>query len=153
MFSGNTINGYWMKLMESFINTSLGAAALVTLVWLVQVTWRNSTLSFWHVFPQSLEVVAFLRTALRSFLFAMWSRVGTVLFYSDMYAHQVWWFQPLWKLQYAVFRLSCNYFIKGHATGRMDTILLFPPNLIHTFFLKLWHDDVENWYYRVRHLL
>ena len=29
----------------------------------------------------------------------------------------------------------------------------FPPNLVYISFLKLWHDNMENWKYKVRQFI
>ena len=95
-----------------------------------------------------------------NFLIFTWSRdnfmwhVGMVVFHSDMYSH-VQWLQPSSELLYDVFNFSHDHLIKDHVIGRLGTISSFLQNLFHILypFLKLWHNSIENWYYKVGKLL
>ena len=33
------------------------------------------------------------------------------------------------------------------------TTYLFPQNSVQKYFFGIWHDDVENWYYKLKQLL
>ena len=102
-------------------------------------------------------MVALLKVALRIFTWSrnnfMW-HVGMVVFHSDMYSH-VQWLQPSSELLYDVFNFSCDHLIKDHVIGRLGTISSFLQNLFHIQypFLKLWHDSIENWYYKSRKVI
>ena len=97
--------------------------------------------AIWHfVFPPSLVVTTFVKVAIWHFLFPLSLVVATFVKVS-------------WKLRYYIFNELPDYMIKGHVTGRLATNSSSLPTLVQISFFKLLHDNIENWYYKVRQLL